>query len=354
MNSEVKESKQTDAQKLMSLLESKKNKDKKIAVFSHTSIDPDSIGSMSGVKFFVENLGYECDMFFDGEISHPQNKGMVQILDVPLKKTNTYEADSYFFHILVDTIPINAGIGKNDIKFDLVIDHHKDLPNGNYNGMVVHSYCASASSLVYELLADGGVKFEDDNEDHTKIATSLLVGIITDSGNLLSVDTTQKDFKAYEELFKFRNADLLKKIINFSRPISWMKLKTQAYNNVVINDGVAIAGLGILDVENRDIIPDLATDLLSWGSNLQIVVVFALFNDRLEGSIRTNNEAIEVNKFCQLLGSGNGGGKSCKGAYKKYLGDFCIDENEDEELQEEMWNAIKKREIARILKVVKK
>ena len=346
----------TDADKLNELITEKKIDGKKIAIFSHRVLDPDAIGSMLGIEFLINKIhGIDCDLIYDGEISHPLNKAVVQILDVQLQKIDDYKSEDYFLNILVDTVPANAGVGnRKDIKFQVCADHHKQIPNGDFSGLVIHEFCGAASSIVYSLIKDNKIELEDGNEKHAKIATALLVGIITDTSSCLSADTTTLDFTAMQNLFDYRDADGLRKITHFSRPLSWMRLKQKAYNDVVINDGVAITGLGLLDDANRDVLPDLADDILLWGGNVQIVVVFALFYNRLEGCIRANNEAVEVNQFCKLLGVGNGGGRACKGAYKKFLGDFCIEDTEDEDLQEEMWNAIKKREIANILKVLKK
>jgi nanoRNase/pAp phosphatase (c-di-AMP/oligoRNAs hydrolase) len=352
-----REKSSSDFEKFKSLIE--RAGKGKVAIFTHAGPDPDAISSMLGVSYLLENrFGIESDCFYTGEISHPQNKAMVQLLDVHLIKIEddedgSFKADGYELRILVDTIPINAGV-KGKVHFDLVIDHHKELPNGGFNGVLIHHHTGSCAGIVYDILRESGLSFSDENEKWIKVANALMVGIITDTDHCMSVDTTRRDFLARQELFPFQDHDLIRKIVKFNRPMSWIKLKGMAINEATIEEGVAVVGLGILPDEQRDVIADIASDMLTWGS-VQTAVVFALFGDRIEGSVRTNNEAVEIHAMCNSLGGkhGCGGGKLCKGAYRKSLGSMSLDEDDEENLKSQMWEVIKRRETSKIFKIVK-
>lgn len=330
---------------------------KKVALFSHSTPDPDAVGSMRGMQYLLGYMyGLESDCFYDGEISHPQNKATVQLLDTHLVKVEQYEPDQYVLNILVDTIPINAGVGKHEIKFDIVIDHHKELPNGNFNGLLIHHHTGSCCGIIYDLLREAKVPFNDEDEETIKIASSLMIGVITDTDHCMSQDTTFRDFRAQQELFELRDADAVRKIVRFNRPMSWVKLKGVAINEAVIDQGVAVVGLGLLEYEQRDVIADIASDMLTW-SNVQTSVVFALFGgERIEGSVRTNDDTIEIHALCGKIAGkhGQGGGKSCKGGYKKSLGCMQLDIDEDDALKDKMWGVVKDREIKKIFKLIKK
>lgn len=331
--------------------------DRNVAIFTHATPDPDAIGAMRGIQYLLQVIhGVEADCFYDGEVSHPQNKATVQLLDAQLRRVETYNPEEYFCNILVDTIPANAGLGRREVKFDVVIDHHKEHPNGSFNGLLIHHHTGSACGIVYEMMKDSDLKFQDGDLEHSKIATAILVGALTDTDNWMSVDTSRRDFKVREDLFPLHDPDALRKIVNFNRPMSWIKLMGVAINEVEIDEGVAVVGLGCLNEEQRDVIADIASSMLTWG-NVQTAVVFALFGgERIEASVRTNNDAVEIHALCKQLGGklGSGGGKSCKGGYKKFLGDVAMDIEEDDLLKAEMWEVIKKREIAKIFKVMKK
>ena len=351
----------SDSEKLRSFLQEKlkgvPKKKLRAAIFTHSTPDPDAIGSQIGMKYLLSaSYGIESDLFFDGKISHPQNRAAVQLLDPHLNEISTYKEDNYCLRVLVDTIPDNAGVGPFNVPFDVIIDHHKDLPGLGFNGVCIHHHTGSASSIVFNLLKGHEVEFDISNEEHSKIASAILVGVLTDTRHCTSVDTTKLDFEAQQYLFKYRDPDAISKIVYFNWPMSWVKYKGVAINNAIIDQGIAVVGLGSLSSEHKDVIAEIATDMLTWG-NVQIAVVFALFDgNRIQGSVRTNDDTTEIHDVCQKLGGthGKGGGKSCAGGYIKNLGPFELEHEEDDKLKAKWWEVMNEREIAKIFKVLKK
>lgn len=326
--------------------------DKKIAIFSHAYPDPDAIGSMMGLSWLLnKEFGFECDLFFDGAISHPQNKSMINLLDPQLKLAKEdYKAEIYGMNLLVDTIPANAGVGGHKVIFDVVIDHHKELPNGGYSGLVVHYKTGACCSIIYKLIELMSSKqFEDDNDNDSKVATAMLAGIITDTEYLVSDDSTEMEFDAFKGLFKLRNPKSLKEIVFFKRPKLWVDIKASASVQTEYTDeGYAIVGLGILPNTQRDLIADMADEMITWAS-VETAIVFALIDGvTIEGSVRSLNPSITVSEFCKKLGGehGTGGGKLSKGAYKFGLGGLSFDTDDDDDVK--TWELIKKKEIKRI------
>lgn len=332
---------------------------KKVAIFTHATPDPDAMGAMRGMQFLLMKVyGLEADCFYDGEVSHPQNRTTVKLLDINLMKVDTYNPQEYFFNILVDTVPANAGLGGKQVAFDVCVDHHKEVPNGNFAGLAIHHHTGSVCGIVYDMLKQAEVEFDDESEECVRIATSLLVGVITDTDNCMSSDTTYRDFKAQQELFQFRDADALRKIVRFNRPMSWIKHMGTAIHDVKIDTdaGVAAVGIGLLDEEQRDVIADIASGMLTWG-NVQTAIVFAwVGGDRIEGSVRTNDDTVEVQALCSKLAGrhGSGGGKRAAGGYRKSLGCLQLEVDEDDELKEQKWLVIKRNELNTIFKLIKK
>jgi len=330
---------------------------KKIAIFTHAYPDPDAIGSMMGVSWLLQKeFGIESDLFYDGEISHPQNKAITNLLDPQLKKvTEDYRKEAYCLRILVDTIPINAGTGKQDVDFDMVIDHHKDLPNGGYNGAVIHVKTGACCSIIYRIIEQIGVHFEDDNDHDSKIATALLAGIITDTEYMVSDDSTECEFEAWSKLFRLRHSKFLKEIIFFKRPKSWIDAKSLASASAEYTDeGYAIVGLGIIPSTQRDLIADMADEMITWAS-VETAIAFALVDgNTVSGSVRSLNASITVADFCKKLGGkhGTGGGKHGKGAYRYNLGGFGLDTEETDDAEQKLWGLIKERETNRIKRLI--
>lgn len=328
------------------------------ALFTHRCPDPDAIGSMMGMSWLLHRaFGIESDLFYAGEVSHPQNAAITNLLDPSLHRVDDdYRADRYGLRILLDTIPENAGVGKQTVKFDAVFDHHRDLPH-NYEGIVVHRKCGSCSSIIYDLAKHIVVPedwFSDDVDGDQKVATALIAGIVTDTEYMMSDDSTELEFKAFSDLFEFRNSGFLKQIVFFKRPKYWIDTKAKASIDPKIEDGYAVVGLGLIPEKERDLIADLADEAVQWAS-VETAVVFAVVGgERIEGSVRSVNASLTVADFCKKLAGkhGCGGGKHGKGAYKMPLGGFSIDADEEEKDIAQAWELIKNRETKRIMRAI--
>lgn len=328
------------------------------AIFTHAFPDPDALGSMMGLAFLLEKkYGIESDLIYDGKISHPQNTSMVNLLDVPLKPIESFEPVEGTMNFLVDTIPSHAGVGHHKICFDAVIDHHKEAPNGGFKGYYLNIKAGSCCATVYQLIEDSGLEFQDGNDHDSKVATALMVGITTDTENLVSDDTTEYEFKAWSKLFEFRHPLALKQIINFQRPKTWTDLKAEGIKRAIVNDGIVVVGLGRIPGKHRDIVADMATEAVTW-EDVRTSIAFALIDgNRIEGSVRTTNASISVLDLCKELSNsknGSGGAKFGKGAYRYDLGGASLEEDEEEDIKQEMWNIFNKRETARIFRILGK
>lgn len=332
-------------------------KPKKVALFTHACPDPDAIGSMMGLEWLLsKKYGIESVGFYSGSLSHPQNVAMVNLLDPVLRPVSEYEPKEYDMRIVVDTVPVNAGLGDHTVNFELVIDHHKEIPNGGFNGTFINLKAGSCCGTIYQLIKQSGLRFEDDNDIDSKVATALMVGISTDTEALMSDDATEYEFLAWSELFEHRSTNILKKIVHFERPKFWIDHKAEAVKNTVISEGLGVVGLGMIPGKHRDIVADMASEMVTW-EDVNTAVVFAVVDgDRIEGSVRSRTASIMVPQLCKELASkhGAGGGKLGKGAYRYSLGGAGIDEEDDEITKEKTWELLNEKETKRIIRITKK
>lgn len=331
----------------------------KVALFTHPSPDPDAIGSQMGFSWLLrkafENI--EVDCFYDGHVSHPQNQRMCNLLDPELKSITECNPENYDLRVSLDTVPSHASCPENTI-FDIVIDHHKEIPNGGFKGLFLNLKAGSCCATVYQLIKFFNLEFKEDNDFDSKVATALLIGIITDTEYQTSDDTTDLEHEAYRELFEFRNPSALKQITRYKQPKEWVQARAcvaqKAHDR--IKDGILIHGIGFITSNNRDLIAAVADEMLSW-ENVETSVAFAVVDgDRIEGSIRSSNAALAVPSLCKDLGcalSGSGGGKLGKGSFKYSLENFEIKQGDDEELKNKLWEFIECKEFKRILKNIR-
>lgn len=328
----------------------------RVAIFTHKSPDPDAIGSQMGLTWLLQKAyeNVEVVSFYDGHISHPQNQRMVNLLDPDLRPVTECNLSEFDLFISVDCVPANS-VCPEATCYDLVIDHHKEIPNGGFKGIFLNLKAGSCCSTIYQLIKQYKFSFEEDNDLDSKVVTALLVGIITDTESLLSDDTTEIEHSTYAELFNFRNSSALKQIIKYKQPKEWVQARAcvaNAYNNV--KESVLVHGIGFLDSNDRDLIAALSDEILSW-EGVEVAIVFAIIGgNRIAGSVRSSNASIAVPTFCKELGhqfGGEGGGKLGKGAYSYPLGGCANQDGEmDETTKDKLWEFILERETKRLLK----
>ncbi len=334
----------------------------KAAIFSHACPDPDAVSSMMGVQWILEKAFHiESALFYGGEISHPQNGSMCNLLNPDLRRVNEeYKPEDYGLRILVDTVPDHAGVGRfADTKFDVVIDHHRDIPH-DYEGLLIHKKAGSCAAIVYDMakeVVDPADWFDDEVDADQKVATALIAGIMTDTNFMLSDDCTEYERVAFNELFEHRNGAFLHQIVFFKRRKFWVDRKADAVADAKIDgEGIAIVGLGLIPEKERDLIADMASEMVTWAS-VETAIAFAVVGgDRIEASVRSLNASLNVSDFCKKLGGkhGSGGGKQGKGAYMLSLAGSSIDPDEDDSDQLAAWEFIKKRETSRIMRIIRK
>lgn len=352
----------SDAQKLHACIEPRiqsipEGSKRRAAIFTHATPDPDALGSQVACALLLSSkYGVEVDCFVDGNISHPQNRVVVQLLDPHLINVKRYKEEDYFLKILVDTVPEHAGVGPHEVKFDVVIDHHKVLPGELFKGLLIHHHSGSCSAIIEELLYDYGIRFIDEDEEHQKVATGILAGILTDTDYLTKEDITARDFAAQQRMTHFADHAAVRKIVRFNWPMSWVKLMGVAINDHVVDSGIAVVGLGMLDGEQHDAVAAIADFMLQW-ANVHTAVAFAFFDRQyISGCLRTVDNTVESHALCAQLGSeyGEGGGKSFQGRYTKPLGAFCFELDEPDDVIERWWDLQRDREVRKILKVLNK
>jgi nanoRNase/pAp phosphatase (c-di-AMP/oligoRNAs hydrolase) len=197
--------------------------------------------------------------------------------------------------------------------------------------------------------------FSDDNDTDSRVATALLVGIATDTENLMSDDTTEYEFRAWSQLFPFRDSIAMKQIVNFERPKTWIEMRAEAVSKARIEEGVGVVGLGVLPAKHRDLVADMAQYMVSW-EDINTAVVFAVVDgNRIEGSVRSNSPSVSVPALSDALGGrhGKGGGKPNKGAYRYDLAGASIEEDDDEQTKNMAWDLFNEKETKRIFRLIR-
>ena len=328
-------------------------KQKRVAIFTHVNPDPDAIGSAVGIQWILKRkFGISSDIFYVGEVSHPQNKTLINVLSIVLKPAEEYDAEVYQKVVLVDCTSQNVGM---DLKVDIVIDHHRTKVKAEDYEYSNLQQVGSCCSLVFDLLDKIGVGLCDEDEEEGKsVATTMLIGIKTDTNDLLSDNTADLDHMAYQRLAKCADMTKVSAILNYPLPKYLFDIESQALseeNSKQINAAL-VSYLGVITATKRDCLPILSDKFIRM-EGITTAIVFSVIEDNIEVSVRSKDVTLDVDAFCKkIFGREFSGGKYGSGGARIPLGFFSVAQQQDEEIKDKIAEAIKSIIMAKIEKEI--
>ena len=159
-----------------------------IAVFCHTRPDGDALGAGMALTCALNNAGKFAVMCCDDKI--PEKYGFLnKMSEVKAKLPGDVKFDTF---ICVDCADVNR-IGSFSNSFTsfsgikINIDHH--ISNKKFADFNCVEECPATCQLLAQIFTQAG--FEIDRE----IADLLMLGLVTDSGNFIHNDVTDKTFE---------------------------------------------------------------------------------------------------------------------------------------------------------------
>ena len=161
---------------------------KRVVIVSHVNPDGDAIGSSLAFYYFLLKFGIDVKVIipndFPSFLSWMPGIENVLIFDKNSEKGVEYLNAADLICYLDFNHPSRTGLIHNDLCHctktpKILIDHHRDTDYSQFVGYLSEAETSSTSELVAELIQYHGFdKYLDD-----KIATCLLVGIMTDTGS---------------------------------------------------------------------------------------------------------------------------------------------------------------------------
>lgn len=316
-----------------------------VALICHDNPDPDSISSAFALQKYIKSIKKMAHIYYCGNISHPQNRALVNVLDIEMihyneinvsnENNNNINIDdlkikcikkSHDLIVFLDTSSYNGNgnMRKWNIIPDIIIDHH--YSNGydeDYDNIILFkTKCGSTCSLISYLFEKNNVFVS------SSVGTGLFLGLMTDTDNLSTKNTIEFDQSASSYLLKYIDFTLYNRIMHYDLPIEILTLKNKMYSDhLFIQNNVIIAGVGYIKPEFRDLISVLATEL-SRTEGIQKIVVLGLIeednlNKTIVASARTSADTINTNTFIKrVFGEKYAGAKQGSGGACVPLDDF--------------------------------
>lgn len=292
--------------------------------------DPDAISSAFAHKLISRDYGIEVDIAHGGRVSHQENLALINLLDIRLSRYRgpndllDYDAAVFVDNQGATARAIVEELARREVPTLAVIDHHEHSTILSPLYQDVRPVGATAT-IYAEYLSDGIIEMDKGNEDHVRVATAMMHGIISDTSRFTRAGP--EDFTAAAFLSRFRDLGLLEQIMSQARSRQTMNAIQVALANREAVENFSIAGVGYLRAEDRDSIPQ-AADFLATEENVHTAIVFGIVtgedehDESLIGSLRTTRVTLDPDDFLKEVfgksedGEYFGGGRASAGAFE--------------------------------------
>ncbi|WP_129115234.1 DHH family phosphoesterase [Halegenticoccus tardaugens] len=276
----------TSAVRLRRLFGVLRDLDGRLAVVTHDNPDPDAIGSALALARLAGTVGVDADVCYFGEISHQQNRALVNLLDLDLRRLDPEDSlEEYDGIALVDHSRPGVNDGLDDDTFvDVVVDHHPPRAPVEARFVDLRSDAGSTSTLLtdyYErlgLVPDGTV------------ATALLYGIRVDT-NDFSREVSATDFEAAAFLLPYVDASVLDRVETPSMSAEVLETMARSIRNREMQGSALASCVG--QIRDRDALAQ-AADMLLGMEGVQTTLVYGFMDGMVYASARARGSSIDM------------------------------------------------------------
>lgn len=318
--------------------------------------DPDAISCGMAYREIARRFDIDADLVYDGQISHPENRALVNLLDITVHAYHPDEValGSYSAAVFVDnqgaTSHLTERLKAAGVPTLAVIDHHD--PDDALDPIFSDVRPLGAAATMFAEYLSSGVllQLEEGNDLHERLATALMHGLHSETDGF--VRARPPEYRAAAFLSRYMNPDLLEEVMCVQKSRGTLRVIEQALHNRVVRGGVSVAGVGYVRWADRDSIP-VAADFLLTEENVNTSIVYGLLGEEdgrevVTGSLRTLSSTMQVDAFLKdalgedLRGRPYGGGRSRAGGFEIPLG-FLKGDGDDPEGQEIKWELYDRR-----------
>src|SRR6185295_3308413 len=293
--------------------------------------DPDAISSAWAHKLIAARFGIDCDIIYEGRISHQENLALVQLTEVAMVRfSEGYDLGQYQGTVFVDnqgtTASLTDRFAELGVKALVVVDHHERQDRVQAEFEDIRKIGATAT-IYTQYIREGLLQLNKNDAGHVKLATALMHGIRSETSGL--VQAREEEMDAATFLTPILDFALLENILSVKRSKQVMDVIRQALEDREIRESYSISGVGFLRIEDRDSIPQ-AADFLLTEENVHTAIVYGIIikGDRelVVGSMRTNKVTLNPDEFLkEALGATEagryyGGGRRGAGGFEIPIG----------------------------------
>ncbi|MBB6645296.1 DHH family phosphoesterase [Halobellus ruber] len=316
----------TGAERLTRLYATLRRIDGRLAVVMHENPDPDAIASALGLVRVADCVGLDADACYFGEISHQENRAMVNLLDLDLVVLGADDPlRGYDGVALVD----HSRPGVNDrlpedTTVDIVVDHHPPRAPVEARFVDLRHDIGATSTLVADYLSRADVAPGE------SLATALLFGIRIDTDDFAR-EVSTADFEAAAWLVSRADLSVLKRVESPSMTPEVVETLSRAIRNRDVRGDALASNVGA--VRDRDALAQAADRLVTM-NGIRIAVVYGFKDGMIYVSGRARGTDVDLGETLRdaLDSIGSAGGHADMAGAQVPLGilDDADEDSEDE------------------------
>lgn len=279
-------------------------KSSRILLVAHSNPDGDTTGSVLALGEFLKNADKAVDIVCQDEFP----EFLKSLTKERFKKPDEIEIGSYDAIIGCDSVErgfdqiIKTASPKT---VTALLDHHPDITI-EADIKILNPKKSSVCELVYDFFVSAEI------EINRKMATYLMLGILSDTGNLQHANTTTQVMRISSELMK-KGASFSKIIEStFSnKKMSTLKLWGLAFDKAKINpkNGMIATVITQRDIEkcqtSSEDIGQVASILNTVPGTKFSLILSEKGNGQVKGSLRSEEyKGVDVSKIARRFGGG--------------------------------------------------
>lgn len=304
----------------------------RVAIFSGAGVDPDGLASQATMDAIIRAHSDKSEVFkfYRGTFDRPQNKTMRQTLGLEVQPESNF-VGLHQQKPFTCIISVDGPTAVCPTSPHFIIDHHEQSGAAEIGNDV--RMIGSASAILWEYAMEAGINFE--SEEGAKLATAIAIGIMTDTKNGGSPNSSPLDFEALGFVLTHKDAKLYDELQNYPKPSYYNDMFVLGWQNKVQHGTVLVTGLGPLPKQRCGVISDLA-EKYAETEGVTTAVVCAIVDNDIEISVRSSNNSLNVHEFVQSA-FGSGGGK--RGAGRAVVKMPLLFQNLREDHNTMLWQA---------------
>ncbi len=302
--------------------------------------DPDALSSAWAHKMIAARYGIDCDIVYEGRISHQENLALVQLTDIEIIRYSegddlkTYQA-TVFIDNQGTTAKLTDLFEAAGVSPLIIVDHHERQDRISSEFTDIRKIGATAT-IYTEYIREGLLELNKSDIQHVRLATALMHGIRSETSGL--VRAREEEMSATTFLTRFVDHSMLEDILSVKRSKQVMDVIREALENREIRESYSISGVGYIRSEDRDSIPQ-AADFLLTEENVHTAIVYGIIakgdREMVVGSMRTSKVTLNPDEFLkEALGATEtgryyGGGRRGAGGFEIPIGFLAAVRDDD-------------------------